>query len=83
MVSSSDVRERMEVVGSDGGHVGVVDHVEASSVKLARTDAAARGQHHVIDLIDIDRVDGGRLWLRVTAHEAIHRMTPARQYAGD
>lgn len=45
---TSSIQEHMEVVGSDGGHVGTVDKVEGNRIKLTRKDPAAGGQHHYI-----------------------------------
>ena len=57
MIDASHVREHMEVKGADGGHVGTVDRVEGSRIKLTRSDPASGGQHHYIDLgmVDFDR----------------------------
>ncbi len=71
MINPSDVRERMEVVGSDGQHVGTVDHCDGNRIKLARSDPAAQGQHHYIDLSDADRIDGNRVCLSVPAQQAM------------
>jgi hypothetical protein len=38
------ISERMEVIGADGVHVGVVDHVEGNRIKLA-VDANLHGLH--------------------------------------
>jgi hypothetical protein len=46
--SLNDVREHMEVVGSDGGHVGTVDKVKGDRILLTKTDQAAGGHHHSI-----------------------------------
>ena len=32
MINASEIREHMEVVGSDGKHVGKVDHVLGSEI---------------------------------------------------
>ena len=48
MADTSQIREHMEVVGSDGQHVGTVDHVEGGRLKLTRKDPAAGGEHHYI-----------------------------------
>ena len=77
MINSNQVREKMEVVGSDGKHVGVVDHCENDRIKLAKYDPAAGGQHHYIDLSDVDRVDGNRLCLSVRADQAMQNWQPA------
>ena len=44
------IREHMEVVGSDGGHVGTVDHVQGDRIRLTRQDPTAQGHHHSISL---------------------------------
>jgi hypothetical protein len=59
MVAPHTIKEHMEVVGSDGVHVGTVDHMEgANEVKLTKDDAEAGGEHHFIPLAWVDRVDG-------------------------
>lgn len=55
MVQSSDIRAHMEVVGSDGLHVGIVDRVEGERIKLA--GAVASGAEHAIPLSSVIRVD--------------------------
>lgn len=58
MVAPNSIKEHMEVVGSDGVHVGTVDHMEgADEVKLTRSDQDADEQHHFIPLAWVDRVD--------------------------
>lgn len=58
MVKPSDIREHMEVVGSDGKHVGTVDHLEgANRIKLTKQDPNAGGRHHYISLDWVDHVD--------------------------
>ena len=58
MVAPIMIKEHMEVIGSDGIHVGEVDHMEGSDqVKLAKDDAEAGGEHHFIPLAWVDRVD--------------------------
>jgi hypothetical protein len=59
MVAPSAIKEHMEVLGSDGVRVGVVDHMEgADQMKLAKDDPDAGGEHHFIPLAWVDRVDG-------------------------
>jgi hypothetical protein len=58
MFNKSDIKEHMEVLGSDGQHVGTVDHLEGSNqIKLAKTDPKAGGQHHFIPTDWVDHVD--------------------------
>lgn len=46
--SLAQVTEHMEVVGSDGAHVGTVDKVRGDRIILTKTDADAGGRHHSI-----------------------------------
>jgi hypothetical protein len=48
MTDTSKIREHMEVVGSDGQHVGRVDKVEGVSLKLAMDASEASGEHRYI-----------------------------------
>lgn len=58
MADTSRIREHMEVVGSDGQHVGTVDHViPDKEIKLTRTDPASDGHHHFIPIGIVDSVD--------------------------
>lgn len=57
MIGASQIKEHMEVVGSDGKHVGTVDHMEGQDqIKLTRSDSQD-GQHHFIPLDWVDNVD--------------------------
>jgi outer membrane protein OmpA-like peptidoglycan-associated protein len=56
MAQASDIRPHMEVLGSDGAHVGTVDHVEGTRIKLTRRDSADDEHHHVA-LDQVARVD--------------------------
>jgi hypothetical protein len=51
-----NIREHMEVLGSDGGFVGTVDHVEGSEIKLTKSSDKS-GQHHFIPLDWVSNVD--------------------------
>lgn len=58
MAMKDEIREHLEVIGSDGEHVGTVDHLEGEKeIKLTRTDPAANGKHHFIPLDWVDHVD--------------------------
>jgi hypothetical protein len=57
MFNKSDIKEHMEVLGSDGQHVGTVDHLDGSSqIKLTKGDAKD-GKHHLIPTDWVDHVD--------------------------
>jgi hypothetical protein len=58
MFNKTDIKEHMEVLGSDGQHVGTVDYLEGSSdIKLTKSDPQSGGQHHLIPLAWVDHVD--------------------------
>jgi hypothetical protein len=67
MADPSQIKEHMEVVGSDGGHVGTVDGVDGQRMKLTRTDPAAGGEHHYIHLDSVASVDDKVRLNRTTA----------------
>jgi hypothetical protein len=51
MVVPTLIKEHMEVLGSDGAHVGTVDHMEgADEIKLTKDDRDAAGEDHYIPL---------------------------------
>lgn len=56
MVSSGQIKERMEVVGNDGLHVGMIDRVENDEIKLSKADAPDR-LHHFLPLATVEFVD--------------------------
>jgi hypothetical protein len=70
MVHAISIAQHMEVVGSDGVHVGTVDHMEgADQVKLAKNDKDAGGEHHFIPLAWVDHVDS-KVHLKQSGAEA-------------
>lgn len=71
MIQSSLIREHMEVLGSDGKHVGKVDHVMGDQIELAKLDLGSGLKHHLIPLAWVDRLDSGdKLYLSLTEDEA-------------
>ena len=57
MQDTTAIREHMEVLGSDGGHVGKVDHVRGSEIELAKLDFGSGLKHHLIPVSWVERVD--------------------------
>lgn len=55
MIDGTQIREHMEVVGSDGKHIGKVDHVRGNELELTRSLAV--GKHHFLPLSLVARVD--------------------------
>ncbi|MBI1198396.1 MAG: DUF2171 domain-containing protein [Phenylobacterium sp.] len=70
MIQASQIREHMEVVGSDGGHVGKVDHVKGGDIELAKLDLGAGLKHHLIPLSWVDRVQDEKVCLNLTKDAA-------------
>jgi hypothetical protein len=66
MINASQIKEHMEVKGSDGKHVGTVLGVEGGKVKIA-----SGGMDHEIDIGTVDAVEGESLTLATTAEEAV------------
>ena len=67
--SLARVSEHMDVVGSDGEHIGTVDKVRGDRILLTKSDPDAGGRHHSIPSRWIDRVDD-KVIVRKTADEA-------------
>jgi hypothetical protein len=63
------VTEHMEVVGSDGGHVGTVDKVRGDRIILAKSDPASGGVHHSVPCSWVERVEE-KVMLNKSADEA-------------
>ncbi len=72
MIDTSSIREHAEVIGSDGQHVGTVDRIEGSRIKLTKSDSQSghTGHHHFIDVDLVKSVSDGRVQLSVAASEA-------------
>ena len=71
----SQIREHMEVVGSDGEHVGKVDHVRGSEIELAKIDTQSGLKHHMIPSSWVDYVEDDKVRLSITRDEAKARWT--------
>ena len=69
MVDANQIREHATVIGSDGGHVGTVDHVKAGEIKLTKNDAEAGGLHHYIPLDFVQSVERDQVRLSKAADE--------------
>lgn len=55
--SLGKVKEHMEVLGSDGQHIGTVDKVRGDRIVLTKNDASAGGRHHSIPCGWIESVE--------------------------
>jgi hypothetical protein len=70
MIQASQIREHMEVVGSDGGHVGKVDHVMGDEIELSKLDLGAGFKHHLIPITWVEMVDHDKVRLNLTKDAA-------------
>jgi len=68
------IRERMEVIASCGSHVGTVDHVEGSNLKLTRKDSKD-GQHRIVPISDVAKVDE-HVHLKVNSKDFAEKYKP-------
>lgn len=75
MVNAALIKEHQEVIGSDGHHVGRVDHVLGDQIELAKLDLAAGFKHHMIPVSWVDYIDDDKVRLTLTADEAKSRWT--------
>jgi hypothetical protein len=58
MFASTLIKPRMEVLGSDGVHVGIVDHLDdEGAFALAKDDLDAGGETHSIPLTWVIHVE--------------------------
>lgn len=70
------VREHMNVLGSDSGHVGTVDKVRGDRIILTKSDSSDQ-HHHMVPCSMVDRVEGDNVVLDQPADTAL------RQIEGD
>jgi hypothetical protein len=68
MTDVLQIKDDMEVVGSDGQHVGTVDGVENETIKLAKNDSVD-GAHHFLPLSCVGSVDRGKVRLNRCADD--------------
>lgn len=70
MIMGENIREHMEVVGSDGGHVGRVDKVAGTEIELAKFDLGSGFKHHMIPLTWVDHIEDDKVCLNMTKDAA-------------
>lgn len=67
------IREQMEVVGTDGEHVGTIDRTAGDRIILTKSDPESGGVHHSLSCSDIDRIEDDRIILDCSAEQARQR----------
>jgi hypothetical protein len=70
MIQPSEIFQHMEVVGSDGGHVGRVDYVVGDEIELTKLDLNAGLKHHMIPMAWVDHIDEDTVCLNITKEAA-------------
>jgi len=70
MIQATQIREHMEVVGSDGGHVGKVDHVLGDEIELSKLDLGSGFKHHMIPLTWVEMIQDDKVRLNLTKDAA-------------
>jgi len=72
MINSAKIGEHYEVIGADGVHVGTVDRVEGSRIKLTKTDNGhIPGKHRFIPLGLVADIEDRKVRLSANADVAI------------
>jgi hypothetical protein len=70
MIDNARIHEHMEVIGSDGQHVGRVDKLMGTEIELAKLDTASGLKHHYIPLSWVESIENEKLCLDRTADRA-------------
>lgn len=70
MTNPGEIREHMEIIGADSGHIGTVDKVDGGRIKLTRTDRNAGGVHHWLPVAMVDGVEGDKVRMSFVAELA-------------
>jgi hypothetical protein len=74
MADVAKIKERMEVIGADGVHVGTVDRVDGNRIKLTKADSGQghhRGHHHFVPLSLVAEIEGDKIRLSANADVAV------------
>ena len=69
MPEANIINPHMEVVGSDGAHVGTVDRVEGDRIKLTRADG--EDEHRYVSALLVQDIRGNAVTLTQTAAAAL------------
>ena len=77
MTDKSQIKEHMEVIGADGVHVGIVDHLDGERFKLTKKDSpqtkSGKGaSHHYLPVGLIAEIEGDKTRLSATGENAVN-----------
>ena len=70
----TDIKEHMEIIGADGVHIGTVDKMEGSRIKLTKKDSGEgshKGHHHYIERGLVAGVEGNKVRLSAIGAVAV------------
>jgi hypothetical protein len=70
MIDVNTIKEHAQVIGADGVHVGIVDHVDGNRIELTR-QASVDDKHHYIATSLVAEVEDGVVRLSANADVAI------------
>jgi hypothetical protein len=69
-----DIKQHMEVIGADDVHVGTVDKVDGTRIKLTKQDSGEgshKGHHHFVPRSLVADVEGNKVRLSANANVAV------------
>jgi hypothetical protein len=69
MTEANIIKGHMEVIGSDGVHVGTVDHVDGDRIKLTKA-GSEDGEHHYVPTSYVQDIRGYAVTLTKPAADA-------------
>jgi hypothetical protein len=71
-VKVQDIKEHMEVLGSDGKHVGTVDCTKGDDkIVLTKGDPQSGGQHHIIPVRLVQSLEEDKVRLNKPARQVM------------
>ncbi|HEY0436305.1 MAG TPA: DUF2171 domain-containing protein [Phenylobacterium sp.] len=70
MIDVSQIREHMDVEGSDGRHIGRVDKVMGDEIELTKLDTASGLKHHMIPLSWVEMIEDDTVRLNLSREAA-------------
>ncbi|MDR6632552.1 hypothetical protein J2X72_001336 [Phyllobacterium sp. 1468] len=73
-MAAAGIKEHMEVIGADGVHVGTVDNVDGTRIKLTKKDSGEgshKGHHHYISIALVAEVEGNKVRLSANSDVAV------------
>jgi hypothetical protein len=70
MIQPTQIREHMDVEGSDGRHIGRVDKVRGDEIELTKLDLQSGLKHHFIPISWVETIEEDTLRLDRTRDAA-------------